>query len=60
MRNFHAAFLTVVLCVPATMLGCEKSATTVIPPLDDNTVYEKEEARFEAEAQAEAQSDGGV
>ncbi|MCO8124336.1 hypothetical protein NHH03_21530 [Stieleria sp. TO1_6] len=43
--------LLIAVCLPLASVGCGNSTDpTVLPPADDKSIYEAEEARIDAEA----------
>ncbi|EMI17194.1 secreted protein [Rhodopirellula maiorica SM1] len=46
---FRTLLILMLLITPCVISGCDDGPTSEVKPLDDKSVYEAEEARFESE-----------
>ena len=46
---FRTLFMLMLLVTPCVISGCDSGPTSEVKPLEDESVYEAEEARFESD-----------
>ncbi|GAA5507454.1 hypothetical protein [Novipirellula caenicola] len=46
---FHRLLMLMLLVAPCVISGCDSGPTSEVKPLEDKSVYEAEESRFESE-----------
>ena len=46
---FRTLFMLMLLVTPCVISGCDSGPTSEVKPLQDESVYEAEEARFESD-----------